>query len=59
MITNNATWTPRQQRAPFAIAAALTSTLVLSSVLWLFAANGPATAANAAVVVQQHAGERA
>jgi len=40
-------------------AAALASTLVLSSVLWLFAGNLPAAAANAAVVVQQHAAERA
>jgi len=40
-------------------AAAVASTLVLSSVLWLFAGNLPAAAANAAVVVQQHAAERA
>jgi hypothetical protein len=40
-------------------AAALASTLMLSSVLWLFAGNLPAAAANAAVVVQQHAAERA
>jgi hypothetical protein len=59
MITNNATWTPRHQRAPFAIAAALTTTLVLSSVLWLFAGNVPAAATNAAVVVHQQAAERA
>jgi len=59
MITNNATWTPRRQRAPFAIAAALTSTLVLSSVLWLFAGNVTAAAANAAVMVRHHAAERA
>jgi hypothetical protein len=59
MITSNATWTPRRQRAPFAIAAALTSTLVLSSVLWLFGGNVTAAAANAHVVVQHHAAERA
>jgi hypothetical protein len=40
-------------------AAALASTLVLSSVLWLFAGNLPAAAASTAVVVQQHAAERA
>ena len=36
-------------------AAMLASTLVLGSVLWLFASDAPTTAANAAVVVQQHA----
>jgi hypothetical protein len=36
-------------------AAMLASTLVLSSVLWLFSGDLPAAAANAAVVVQQHA----
>jgi len=40
-------------------AAALASTLVLSSVLWLFSGDAPAAAANAGVVVQQHAAERA
>jgi len=59
MITDNATWTMRRQRAPIAIAAALLSTLVLSSVLWLFAGGIPPVAANAAAVVQQHAAERA
>jgi hypothetical protein len=59
MITDNATWSPRQQRAPFAIAAVLTSTLILSCVLWLFAGKVPAAAANSAVTLQQHAAERA
>ena len=40
-------------------AAALASTLVLSSVLWLFAANVPTAAANAAVVLQQQSNPRA
>jgi hypothetical protein len=33
----------------------LASTLVLGSVLWLFASDAPTAAANAAVVIQQHA----
>jgi len=40
-------------------AAVLASTLVLSSVLWLFASDAPTSASHAAVVVQQHAAERA
>ena len=36
-------------------AAMLASTLVLGSVLWLFASDAPTAAANAAVVIQQHA----
>jgi hypothetical protein len=59
MITNNPTWTPYPQRAPFAIAAVLTSTLILSCVLWLFAGKVPAATANSAVTVQQHAAQRA
>ena len=39
--------------------AMLASTLVLGSVLWLFAGKVPAAAANSAVMVQQHAAERA
>ncbi len=40
-------------------AAALVSTLVLSSVLWLFAAGVPSATANADLVVQQHSAPRA
>jgi hypothetical protein len=40
-------------------AAALTSTLVLGSVLWLFAGDVQAPVANTAAVVQQHAAARA
>jgi len=35
-------------------AAMLASTLVLGSVLWLFASDASTAAANAAVVIQQH-----
>lgn len=40
-------------------AAALASTLVLSSVLRLFVSDAPSATANATVAVQQHAGRRA
>jgi hypothetical protein len=40
-------------------AAMLASALVLSSVLWLFAADVPTADTNAVVVVQQHAAARA
>jgi len=36
-------------------AAMLASTLVLGSVLWLFASDAPVPAADAAVVIQHHA----
>jgi len=40
-------------------AAVLVSTLVLGSLLWLFAADVPSAAGNAAVAVQQHSAPRA
>jgi hypothetical protein len=49
----------RSQRLFAAGAAALASTLVLSSVLWLFVGGTPVASAHAATAIQQLAGGRA
>jgi len=52
MNANSQTWNPSRNRAPVAIAAALVSTLVLSSVIALFAIDSPVDAGTTIAVAQ-------